>query len=182
MAPPPGEYAAVAVAVDAGERIGTFRQNVDHNVVDLDVKLAFVVPEHYAAEPWKIHTPDPFDYFNEPIRQALIAKSLRTAEPLGGGFAYDVDGRLAGNWFRQGSNGYGGSDPDRHWAGHLAVACNYLDPGHIIVSIGTFDGRSVQYGVRANGPNPESVSPATGVVVYELVATTITPMTNVGTA
>lgn len=169
VAPPRGEHTSVAVEVAAGERIGTFRRNVDYNVVDRDVTRPFIVPEHYAAEPWKVHTPDPFDYFTAAIREELIAKSLRMAQPIGGEFVFDVDGRLVGNWFQQGTNGYGGSDRDRYWAGHLAVAYNFLDPSHIIVSIGTFDGKSLQAGVRGNGPDPATVTVATGPVLYELV-------------
>jgi len=169
-APPPGEHASVAVSVAAGEKIGSFRMNVDYSVVDLDVVLpGLLVPEHYDREPWKIHSPDPFDYFTPEIRSALVAKSLRVAEPLGGQFAYDIDGRLVGNWFLEGTNGYGGADLDRYWAGHLAIAYDLFDPDQIVVSIGTFDGASAQFGVRGNGPDPEDVSFGSGPVVYELV-------------
>ena len=52
VAPPPGEYTRVDYAVGAGERIGTFRKNVDYNVVDDGVTLeGLLVPEHYSAEP-----------------------------------------------------------------------------------------------------------------------------------
>ncbi|MCH7670509.1 MAG: hypothetical protein IIC71_15110 [Acidobacteria bacterium] len=90
-------------------------------------------------------------------------------EPFGGEFAYDIDGRLVGNWFQSGTNGYAGVDRDRYWAGHLTVAYDLFDPSHIVVSIGTFDGVSVQYGVRGNAPDPREVSTDSGVVVYELV-------------
>ncbi|MFQ5553768.1 MAG: hypothetical protein ACE5GC_00185 [Acidimicrobiia bacterium] len=170
VAPPPGEYARVEVALVAGEQIGSFRKNVDYNLVDVEVTLdGLLVPEHYRVEPWKIHTPDPFDYFTEPIREALVAKSLRTAEPIGGRFAYDIDGRLVGNWFEVGTDGYGGVDPERYWAGHLAVAYDRLDPARVVVSIGTFDGKSAQFGVLGNAPDPAEVSAVSGVVVYELV-------------
>jgi hypothetical protein len=170
VAPPPGGYAAVNVPVEAGEVIGAFTANVDFSVVDLDVTLGgLLVPEHYEVEPWKIHTPDPFPYFAEEIEQAMIAKSLRTAEPIGGQFAYDIDGRLVGNWFQEGTNGYAGADPERYWAGHLAIAYDHLDPSHIVVSIGTFNGASAQFGVRGNGPDPADVSIDSGVVAYELV-------------
>lgn len=171
VAPSGGGFARVNLPVEAGEVIGSFRKNVDYNVVDLDVTLeGLLVPAHYEQEPWKIHTPDPFDYFTDEIREVLIAKSLRTVEPFGGKFDYDIDGRLVGNWFQRGTNGYAGADRDRYWAGHLAVAYDLFDPSHVVVSIGTFDGVSVQYGVQTNTPDPREVSTESGVVVYELVA------------
>ncbi len=170
VAPPAGGYARIDLPVEAGETIGSFRRNVDYNVVDLEVTLeGLLVPAHYEQESWKIHTPDPFDYFTGEIQEVLIAKSLRTEEPFGGRFAYDIDGRLVGNWFQQDTNGYAGSDRDRYWAGHLAVAYDLFDPSHVVVSIGTFDGVSAQLAVRGNAPDPRNVSIESGVVMYELV-------------
>jgi hypothetical protein len=169
-APPPGDHARVEIEVAAGEAIGSYLKNVDYNVVDLDVRLeGLLVPAHYEREPWKIHTPDPFDYFTPEIQELLFAKSLRTADPIGGNFAYDISGRLVGTWFQQGTNGYGGTDRDRYWAGHLAVAYDLFDPSHVVVSIGTFDGLSAQYAVAGNGPDPRDVSVESGIVTYELV-------------
>ena len=170
VAPSAGGYAPIDLPVEAGETIGSFRRNVDYNVIDLDVTLeGLLVPAHYEQESWKIHTPDPFDYFTGEIQEVLIAKSLRTEEPFGGRFAYDIDGRLVGNWFQQDTNGYAGSDRDRYWAGHLAVAYDLFDPSHVVVSIGTFGGVSAQLGVRGNAPDPRDVSTESGVVMYELV-------------
>ena len=170
VAPSAGGYVRVDLDVEAGEEIGSFRKNVDFNVVDLEVTLeGLLVPAQYESERWKIHTPDPFDYFTAEIQEVLFAKSLRSVEPFGGEFAYDIDGRLVGNWFQSGTNGYAGVDRDRYWAGHLTVAYDLFDPSHIVVSIGTFDGVSVQYGVRGNAPDPREVSTDSGVVVYELV-------------
>ena len=128
-----------------------------------------LVPANYEQESWKIHTPDPFDYFTTEIQEVLIAKSLRSEEPFGGRFAYDIDGRLVGNWFQRDTNGYAGVDRDRYWAGHLAIAYDLFDPSHVVVSIGTFDGVSAQLAVRGNAPDPRSVSIESGVVMYELV-------------
>lgn len=170
VAPAPGEFVRVDVPVEAGELIGLFQANVDYNVVDTAVTLTgLLVPEHYQVEPWKIHAPDSFDYFSEAIREQLVAKSLRTADPVGGRFDYDIDGRLVGNWFQEGTNGYAGADLARYWAGHLTVAYDYLDPTLIVISLGTFDGASAQFAVRGNAPNPADVSQDSGLVVYELV-------------
>lgn len=165
-----GNYAEVDVEVAAGELIGTFTENVDYNVVDLDfIVNGLIDPNSYQQEPWKIHVPDTFDYFAPDIRKRLEALSLRTAEPRAGRFAYDIDGQLSGNWFLEGTNGYGGATPDRYWAGHLSFAYNHLDPSTVVVSIGTFDGRSRQFAVLGNAPDPAEVSADSGLVVYDLV-------------
>ena len=170
VAPPPGEDARVDVALQAGELIGTYQANVDYNVVDADVTLpGLLVPEHYSAEPWKIHAAPPFQYFSDRIREKLVSLSLRAAAPFDGRFDYDVDGRLVGSWFLQGTNGYAGASRDRYWAGHLAVAYDHLDPSHVVISLGTFDGASAQVAVRGNAPDPADVSVTSGLVVYELV-------------
>ena len=49
------------------------------------------------------------------------------------------------------------------------MAYDLFDPSHVVISIGTFDGVSVQKAVRGNTPDPRDVSVESGVVVYELV-------------
>ena len=79
------------------------------------------------------------------------------------------DGRVVGNWFQRGTNGYQGAGGERYRAGHLAIAYYHLDPSLVVISLGTFDGASAQFAVRGNTPNPANVSVASGLVVYELV-------------
>ena len=92
----------------------------------------------------------------------LVSLSLRAEAPFDGRFDYDVDGRLVGNWFLQGTNGYEGVNRDRYWAGHLAVAYDHLDPSHVVISLGTFDGASAQVAVRGNAPDPADISVIVG--------------------
>lgn len=170
FAPRDGGYVNVKIPVLAGEVIGNYSGSVDYNVVDEDVVLAgFVNPESYWSEPWKIHTPDPFDYFNETIKSRLIELCLRTAEPVGGKIDHDINGRLVGNWFEEGTNGYGGIGLREYWVGHLAIAYSSVDPDHIIVSFGNYSGQTRQFGVKGNSPDPADVSVETGLVKYELV-------------
>ena len=132
-----GAYASIHVEVSAGEVIGRYGGSVDYNLVDEDVVLNFVNPESYTQEPWKIHCPDPFAYFTEPIKQQLQHKCLRTQDPIGGTIAYDIPGRLVGTWFQENTNGYAGITPERYWAGHLSIVFDSIDPTAIIVSVGT---------------------------------------------
>ncbi len=170
-APPPGEYVSVDIPVEAGEVIGMYGGSLDFNIVDKDVILpGFVVPESYEVEEWKIHVKDPFDYFNEPIKSKLIEKCLRAVEPIGGKIDYDIDGKLIGNWFLENTNKYRGTG-DRYgayYSGHLAIAYDYIDPDHIIVSIGSYEGESKQFGVVGNDPDPSDIGVGT-LVKYGLV-------------
>jgi hypothetical protein len=171
FAPTDGQYVNTDIEVAAGEIIGSYSGSVDYNLVDYDITLpGFINPESYTAEPWKIHTPDPFDYFNDTIRQTLIAKSLRTAEPVGGKIDHDIDGRLAGNWFQENSNGYGGLDSNNYWLGHLSFAYDYIVPSHIIASFGDYAGEQRQFGVLGNSPDPAQVTLSSGLVKYDLVS------------
>lgn len=167
-APPLGEYASVSVDVSAGEVIGAYTGSLDYNVIDEDVVLTgFARPESYNEE-WKTHIPDPFDYFDEPLRSELRAKCLRSAKPVGGKIDYDIDGRLVGNWFKEGTNGYAGLDQNWYWVGHLSVVYDSIDPEHIVVSTGDYGGESRKFGVAGNAPDPADVGTGTGIVEYEL--------------
>jgi len=169
VAPPSGQYSRVDIAVKAGELIGWFTKNVDYNLVDLDFETDGIVdPSSYEREPWKTHVPDTFDYFDSSISERMRSLSLRTAEPRGGVFTWDIDGRLVGNWFEEGTNGYGGVNQDRYWAGHLAFAYDHIDPSMLVISIGTWNGRAGQFAVTGNSPDPATVDVGTGPVVFEL--------------
>ena len=167
------DFAAPNIPVEAGELIGYYETNVDYNLVDEEVILTgFVRPESYRAETWKIHVPNTYDYFNEPVRTKLIEKSLRTAEPISGKIDYDIDGRLVGNWFIEGTDGCAGdsTSTERYWLGHLAIAYDAYDPTRIVFSIANYQGEdSRQFAVKGNTPDPADVSMENGLVEYELV-------------
>ena len=172
----------VRIPVKAGEMIsldgGT--NGFDFSVHDYSVTLeGFINPESYVAEPWKTHTVDPYDYFDELVRSQLLAKNVRQVEPLGGRIDYDIPGRLIGNWFVEGTNGYAGlgqsSEPIKpdqqigYWNTHLAIAHDPIDPFAIIVSMGSFAGETAQFLVADPDPLPKNVSVETGLVKYALM-------------
>jgi hypothetical protein len=162
---------AVRIPVTAGQVIGRIgAQTLDMGAVNTEVVLpGFIVPEHYRREPWKIHTVDPLEYFGPELRDRLLPLNPRKAEPRGGKIDYDIDGRFVGNWFLEGTNWYAGSNPSRPWEGHFTAAYHYLDPANITISMGDYGGRSQQFWVRGNGPDPKDVSVESGLVVYELI-------------
>ncbi len=161
----------INVEVEAGEVIGTVSgRSFDFSVHDYNTELTgFISSELYSGEPWKIHTVDPFDYFESSLRTSLLEKNIRVASPLGGKIDYDIAGALVGTWFKENTKGYAGVDLERYWDGHLSVAYDYLDPSLIIVSIGDYLGTSKQFAVKGNNPDPASVLVGSGVVTYELV-------------
>ena len=170
------------ISVSAGEVIaydgGT--NGFDFSVHDARILLpGFVRPESYVVEPWKVHTVDPVDYFDEPVRSQLLTKNVRQVEPLGGKIDHDIPGRLMGNWFVEGTNGYQGVmqttgpiAPDQqvgYWSTHLAIAPDPIDPRAIIVSFPSFGDTRSQVAIGNLDPHPADVSLQTGLVKYELV-------------
>ncbi len=164
------------IPISAGELLaydgGT--AGFDFSVHDARILLTgFVRPETYAVEPWKVHTVDPYDYFDEPVRSLLLRKNVRQVEPLGGKIDHDIPGRLIGNWFVEGTNGYAGavqpSGPGGYWSTHLAIAPDAIDPRAIIVSMPSFGDHRAQVAIGSLDPHPADVSVATGLVKYELV-------------
>lgn len=169
VSPEFGKYKSVNVPVKAGEIIGWYDSNVDFNVVDKGITNNLIEPESYKdSHPYRLHIQDPFNYFNESIKSQLIAKSLRTAKPEGGFIDYDREGKLVGTWFRENTNGWAGLKQERYWADHLAIVYDSIDPEHILFSVGTFEGKAEQFGVKGNIPDPVEVSVDSGLIKYEL--------------
>ena len=58
-------------------------RTLDFSVVDSQVTLpGSIVPEDHAAEPWKVHGVDPFDYFDVPLRGQLLALNVRRSSQV----------------------------------------------------------------------------------------------------
>jgi hypothetical protein len=159
------------VRVKGGQLVGRIgAQTLDFGVYDYNVTLpGFLVPEHYAAESWKVHTVDPYPYFPPAIGNEMLSKAMRTAEPRAGKIDYDQDGRLVGNWFKVGTNGYAGVDRRYYWEGHLSIAPDAYVPAHTVFSIGNWSGAAMQFGAKGEILDPANVTPESGLVKIELV-------------
>lgn len=162
------EYNYLYLDVKAGQIIGTYEGSIDYNVFDKEVVNNFVNLSSYENTKYS-EVQDPFNYFNDGIRNKLRAKSLRVVEPVGGKIDYDIDGKLVGTWFEENTNGHQGVNPERYWAGHLSFAYDHIDPSLVMVSIGTFQGKSKQSAVKSNSPDPSQVDKNSGLIKYELV-------------
>jgi hypothetical protein len=170
------------IEVKAGDPLSKIGgSGLDWSVHDAGVILSgFVVPEHYVSEPWKIHTVDPFQFYEEPLRSDLLSKVVRKVEPRAGKIDYDVEGTILGNWFLEGTVDYSGNTDDpEYWKGHLAIVYGWIDPSQVRISIGFDTGIDDDrlcnvcfsaYGVRGNQPDPITVGMGLGLVKYELMS------------
>jgi len=124
---------------------------------------------------------DPFQFYDEPFKSVLLSKVVREVAPRAGKIDYDVEGTIAGNWFREGTVDYSGgrSGKTGYWEGHLSIAYSYIDPSQVRIAIGFDTGINERaycpscrgsYGVRANLPDPINVTSGTGLVKYELMS------------
>lgn len=164
-------HARVDIPVKKGQLIGRIGgQTLDFAVWDLEKPLTgFVNPDSYKnLEPWKLYTADPYKYVSSDIKQILIERNPRIAEPIAGKIDYDIDGKLVGNWFQEGTNGYSGVEQRNYWRGHLALVYNFLDPSAIEVSIGNWKGDEGQFAVVGNKPDPASIGVSPKPTKYEL--------------
>jgi hypothetical protein len=169
------------VKITAGEQLGMVgAQSLDTAVYNFDLTLpGFVKPASHSAEPWKIHTDDYFKYFKDPILSQLLALNIRKTAHCGGKIDYDIAGKLQGNWFVVGTNGYAGpAGSDRtvldgsskgYYGGHFSIAADAVDPAKLQISFGNYQEKAQQFTAKSPLPNPASVGVADGIVKYELV-------------
>ncbi|HEV2403694.1 MAG TPA: hypothetical protein VGS08_05860 [Candidatus Saccharimonadales bacterium] len=186
----PGIDAAhLPITVKAGQLIGHIGgQTLDFAVWNTKKPLSgFINPASYDGEPWKIYTADPFPYYRADLRQILESKDPRVADPIAGKIDYDIDGKLIGNWFLQGSGGYHAPNNTAqfYWNGHLSIAPDLYDPSATVISVGNYnsyplsgpnldtssgDGSDArQYFAKAGSPDPAKVGQSDGIVKIELV-------------
>jgi hypothetical protein len=186
----PGIDAAhLPISVKAGQLIGHIGgQTLDFAVWNTKKPLSgFINPASYDGEAWKIYTADPFPYYSADLRQIVESKDPRQADPIAGKIDYDIDGRLIGNWFLEGSGGYSGTsqgkDPN-YSEGHLSIAPDLYDPSVTVVSVGNWGkypkyGRDLdtsnsdssaarQYFAKAGSLDPAKVSKDNGMVKFEV--------------
>jgi hypothetical protein len=180
------------IKVKKGEVLGKIGgQTLDVFVWDLSKKLkGFVSYDAYNSDSWKPFTAPVSEYYDPSIKAQVIAKYVRTAEPIDGKIDYDIDGKLIGNWFEVGTNGYMGStrqgDTQNYWKGHLSIAPDFIDPSQFNFSIGNYDSYkgtsstdqdgasnansgAKQFMAKEGSPNPANIGQSDGIVKYELV-------------
>ncbi len=171
------ESKSVRIPIKAGQLVGRIGgQTVDFAVWNFEKEPDFVAnTASYKDQESRFYLDDMFKYFEVGLRAQLLAKAARVVEPRTGKINYDIAGKLVGNWFQEGTNGFNGPPAiqgqalSRYWDGHLAIAYDYLDPTAIKFSVGNWKTGASQFMVKGNAPDPAVVSMETGLVKYELV-------------
>jgi len=184
----------LSLPIKAGEVFGRQRDNpLDLNVFDGSQWLSgFASPASYlTADTWKPYTADYLPFFSGAIRTAMEASLQRTTAPRVGKIDHDVIGAAAGNWFLDGTFGYGGNPITTYqnattrvsggsvqgknstaWS-HLSISPHHVDTTRWVFSIGWFsdpkgDHQQMLLEVPAGKPDPSKLTAASGTVVYEL--------------
>jgi hypothetical protein len=172
----PNSNGGVHIPVKSGELIGYVgHQSLDFQVWNTQTILKGLLnPTAYNnAEPWKVNTVAPLDYFTSAVKAQILPLYVRTVAPLDGKIDYDVNGEAVGNWFLEGTNGYIGgnnavSSGDYTYSmGHLALAYNSVDPSALEFSIGAYQGSPQQFAVEGN-VDWTKITPNSGLAKVEL--------------
>jgi hypothetical protein len=158
--------------VKAGQVIGKIGgQTLDFAVWNTEKPLSgFVILEHYKDEPWKIYTANPYDYYTEELKELLIERNPRTVPPIEGKIDYDIDGKLIGNWFLEGSEGYIGGRISEYWKTHLSIVPDHYDPTRFIVSFGDFNGETKQLAISDSSFDPALIGVSSGLQKLNLAS------------
>jgi len=185
----------VNVAIKAGQEFGQQRDNaLDFNVFDGTSWLSgFANPFSYTSQDQtKPYTANPLPFFTPAIQAAYEAQLQRATGNRIGKIDYDVIGAASGNWFLDGTIGYSGNlittyknatslvmggsvagKNDYSWS-HLAIAPEPVDTTKWIFSTGWWtnpdgDATQVMFNIAAGQITPDKLTPASGLVAYQLV-------------
>ncbi len=167
---------SVRIPVKAGQLLGRVGgQSVDFGVWNFEKPAAgFVNPQSYVGDEERFYLDDMFAHFTPALKAQLLGRDVRVAEPRSGKVDYDIDGKLVGNWFQEGTGGFAGPPEQqgkgntRYWDGHLTIAYDNVDPTQIRLSIGNWGGQAAQFGFVGNTPDPATIGPASGLLKLEL--------------
>jgi len=158
----------VYIPVEAGDTIGRTSAGqsfaLDMGAYDRNV-LSYIHPEKYPLP--QQHAISPLDNFTPELKEVVFKKVLRIAPPRGGQYDFDIKGKLAGNWFFEGTDGWSGSDGYKNY---LSFAYDVYDPAYLRVSLGEKLGGGL-YRVKNNAPDFKNISVNSGKVIYHLIPT-----------
>lgn len=169
----------VNIAVKKGQVVGKMGgQSLDYAVWDTTkTDRGLLVPEAYnIAEPWKINTVEPLNYYTDEVKQSILPLYGRSVSPQDGVIGQDIDGKLVGGWFKEGSYGYAGASmytggPD-YAKGHLALVHNLYDPNTFMFSIGSYasPNDAQQFAIKNPSVTPDNADTSSGTIKYELAS------------
>jgi hypothetical protein len=100
------------------------------------------------------------------VRSQLYAKLPERPEPRAGQFAYDIDGKLVGNWFPL---TYPKKDLNVGPESMPKLGFFYWNYDPSIIMIGYIP-ENMAYVVKNNSPDPATIDKSSGMVKYELMS------------
>ncbi len=160
---------SVGSVVEAGTPLGATAGGpaFDFAVLKATLRLEYANRARYGRD--TLTSDGPMKYFDEPTRAAIGPKVRRTGSDLDGKIDYDVPGTLAGNWFSEhlpvAKSGLGGGTTGLL---KLSFARDVYQPDLQRVSMGGL-GMTGLWAVPASAPRFDSVTPASGLVIYRLL-------------
>lgn len=162
----------VAVEVQGGDTLGFVGPHaaMDFSVTDFSLELNFLNPSRYPTNhPFAAHV---FDYFQEPVLSQVLEITPRQIPPRGGKVDYDIEGRIVGNWFLEGTTSF------TQWSRQLAIVYDHIWGDRITIADGSpmrdvpgieGPGRPDVWWVKGNSPIPDNVGVDDGMVKYTLI-------------
>jgi hypothetical protein len=162
----------VAVEVMAGDTLGFVGPHaaMDFSVTDFSLMLNFLNPSRYPET--QIFAAHVLDYFQEPVLSQMLQIAIRQQPPRGGKVDYDVEGRIVGNWFLEGTTSF------TQWSRQLAIVYHHIHGDRITIADGSpmrdvpgIEGPGFPdvWWVKGNMPLPETIGVGDGIVRYELL-------------
>ena len=159
----------IGATLTAGQRIGetgSVAYGIDLGVINESKTVPFINPLRYPGT--TVHGDAPLPYFEEPLRGRLYSRVQRIGPDLDGRFDFDEAGKLVGNWFLEGTPVTESANPTA-WSRHLAFVFDNYDPSRVRIAIGGSLPLIGVFAVAGNGPDPRTITPASGKVTYRLL-------------
>ncbi len=125
--------------------------------------LSYIHPEKYPIPTQQAISP--LDNFAPELKEIVYRKVKRIAEPRGGKYDFDIYGRLSGNWFLEGTDGW---SSDESYKNYLSFAYDVYDPTYLRVGLGEKLGGTLNR-VKNNSPDFKDISVSSGKIVYHLI-------------
>ena len=142
---------------------------LDLGAIDFSVTNVFANPARFLQE--TSHAVSPWKYFSPALQQQVYAQVYRapSATDKDGKIAFDIPGKLVGDWFQQGLAPGSESEGPNGWPRTLAFVYDYYDPSLVRISIGGTIGPPGVWAIESTAPKPDAVSPSSGLVSYRLI-------------
>ena len=160
----------VGQVIQAGTKIGVTGkgQGIDLGAFDMTVKhTGFLDTLRYPGQ--TLHYVGPRSYFTPALKADIDAHLYRSASATDkdGQIDFGIAGKLVGDWFLQGMPKDSSAGP-YGWTRQMAFVYDYYNPSEVRISIGGTVRTPGVWGISANAPRPENVTPADGIVSYYL--------------